>query len=395
MTVSPIKVVGNPNFTAENNPFDPIIKQNLPVNAAVPFLDLARNLFVEMGYSETSRGIFCDKRKKNSEKNGIRVEYGDLSVADVDHIPMFQREKEADSHTRGIVESFMDYLNVPVLAYEYDPVNAPGRLHLCDGETHAAGDVLTTPDMETAVFKNAVKFYNCPKGFGGLLMLQYNVLGKADLDSYDIIRIATISLREAREDNHDFELIGLSSSLGSNDDMLKKISIMEKYNCRLLPTNQHKNNIPCSFTHTNIMKQKVSVVEALCKYVANDPHLRTDRFDETIWAFWEKLQIQGLLKEKNIHDNWKTLVILMGGMSNVKSELSRILKGNNLQWTQKRGWQLMWCLLVEQGHDDGLVDGMNFIFENREDKNVVTTAAKNSIAKQYVDFSPEETGINF
>jgi len=387
--------IGNPNFTAENNPFDPGVEQNVPINSAVPLIDLARGLLVKMGYSETTRNIFCKNRKENAEKAGIRVEYGDLAAADCDSIPLFQREKEADAHSMGIVENFMEYLNTPVLAYEYDPVNAPGRMHLCDGETHGMGDIITTPDMESVVFKNAVKFYNCPKGFGGLLMLQYNILGKADLKDYDVIRIAVNSLRETREDYSDFELVGLNSSWGSNDSMLEKISIMEKYNCRLLPTKDHKKNIPCSFTHTDIMSQKPTVVEALCKFVANDSYLRKTRFDETIWAFWSNLQVQGLLKEENIHNNWKNLVMLMGGMSSVKTELTKILSKSDLRWTQSRGWQLMWCLLVEQGHDDGLVEGLDYIFENKDAKWLVLAAAKNDVAKQYTKFLTKETALNF
>jgi hypothetical protein len=170
---------------------------------------------------------------------------------------------------------------------------------------------------------------------------------------------------------------------------------MERYNCRLLPTKDHKKNIPCSFTHTDIMNQKASVVEALCKFVANDSYLRKTRFDETIWAFWSNLQVQGLLKEENIHNNWKNLVMLMGGMSSVKTELTKILSESKLRWTQSRGWQLMWCLLVEQGHDDGLVEGLDYIFENKDAKQVVAVAAKNTVAKQYTEYSHAEKDFNF
>jgi hypothetical protein len=387
--------VGNPNFTADNNPFDPRVEKNIPVNSAVPLIDLAKELFVEMGYSETTRKTFCEKRKSNANEAGIRVECGDLSAIDVDSIHTFQRKKQPDPHNMQMTENFMEYLNVPVLAYEYDPVNAPGRFHLCDGETHGMADINSTENREDVVFKNAVKFYNCPPGFGGILMLQYNVLGKADLNDYDIIRIAVNSLREARQANSDVELIGLKDKWGSNDDILKKISIMEKYNCRLLPTTEHKKNIPCSFTHTDIMNQKVDVVEELCKFVANDPFLRNSRFDETIWAFWKNLQVQGLLKETNIHENWKNLVMLMGGMSSVQTQLTKILSENSLKWSRQRGWQLMWCLLVEQGHDDGLVDGLKFIFENPDAKVVIETAARNAVAKQYTKYSDEENVLNF
>lgn len=324
-------IVGNPDFTTENNPFDPNSEINTELGIHETFLDLAEQSTHLIGISprqlEELRTEYREKRK--SFLNGYPYTVELVERKNLKRRKPGQRAGVIPAQEKMLFNWDFN-LNTPL----YVNVDSEGNYNVMEGQQHGTVDTILG-DPEDLVY--CIVYRNMPAHFEEEFFLNFNCDARTGISDYDHIRMMILIERKTPTGKSHFE------------DLERKQSLFEQYNSRYLEDKPQNKDIACATGHSSIWKVKYNTLKEMLKFISYDDDLRKNPMIQITWGFWELMAECGYLYDEDVRNGWRDLVLHMTGQQHVKSELMQILRENERAWSPIKAPRLMMQLIKERG----------------------------------------------
>jgi len=323
--------VGNPNFTAENNPFDPNSELNTDLGIHETFLDLAEQSIHLIGISPKQLEELRSRYRKEREEflNGYPYSVEFIKRSELSRKKPAQRGAVIEAQEK-MLYNWNHNLNTPV----YVNVDKDGNNNVMEGQQHTTVDsILGNPEDMVC----CIVYRDMPDHFEEEFFLKFNCDARTGITDYDHNRMMILIQRKTPTGNKLYE------------ELEKKQRLFEEFNCRYLEDKPANKDVPCGTSHSSIWKVKYNTLKEMLRFVSNDEHLRQNPMIQATWGFWELMAECGYLYDTDVQNGWRELVLHMTGQQHVKAELTLILKENERNWSPLKAPKLMMQLLKERG----------------------------------------------
>lgn len=325
--------IGNPIFTAENNPFDPNSEINTELGIHETFLELASQSIHLIGISprqlEELRAAY--KKQKAEFLNGYPYTVEFVKRKDLKRRRPGQRSGVINAQEKMLL-NWDPNLNTPL----YVNVDADGNFNVMEGQQHGTVDSILG-DPEDMVY--CIVYRNMPDHFEEEFFLNFNCDARTGISDYDHIRMQILIERKTPTGKSHYE------------DLERKQCLFEQFNCRYLEVKPENDDIACATAHSSIWNVRYNTLKEMLKFISHDENLRKNPMIQVTWGFWDLMTECGYLYDEDVRNGWRDLVLHMTGQQHVKAELTQILKENERNWSPVKGPKLMMQLIKERGVD--------------------------------------------
>lgn len=323
--------IGNPDFTKENNPFDPNSELNTELGIHETFLELAETSKHLIGISNKQlnelRKEYRDE--KDSYENGYPYTVELVKRSNLSRKRPAQRGAVIEAQAK-MLHNWKHVLNTPV----YVNVDKEGNYNVMEGQQHTTVDsILGDPD--DMIY--CIVYRNMPDHFEEEFFLNFNCDARTGITDYDHNRMMILIERKTPTGNKVYE------------DLEKKQQLFEQFNCRYLEDKPSNKDVPCGTSHSSIWKVKYNTLKEMLRFISNDEDLRTNPMIQVTWGFWELMAECGYLYDTDVQNGWRDLVLHITGQQHVKAELTQILKENERKWSPTKAPKLMMQIIKERG----------------------------------------------
>jgi len=320
--------IGNPDFTVDNNPFDPTSKENTEEGIYDSIIDLAKE---SIHHNNIDSELLLSLRARYSQE----LEGGDIYTQEKIVRSKLRRKRPNQRGAvypaqKRMILDFKHALNTPL----YINVDKDGNYNVMEGQQHGCSDA-ALGDPEDLV--NCIVFRNMPEWFEEWFFLEFNCESRTAIQDYDRIRMGILMERKSPTGNDEWE------------NLADKQTLFEKYGFRFLENKPENKDIPCSTTHSGIFSSNYKTLNAMFKYIGNDEELRKDSMIQITWGFWDLAARCGWHHDPEVADAWRDLVLDMTGQENVKSELTAMFNETARGWSADRGARMIMGLLKKRG----------------------------------------------
>ena len=323
--------IGNPAFTSKNNPFDPKAEINVELGIHETFLELAEQSIHMIGISDAQLKVLRAEYKKSKKNflNGYPYTVEFIKRSDLSRKRPHQRAAVIEAQEK-MLYNWNHNLNTPV----YVNVDKEGNNNVMEGQQHTTVDsILGDPD--DMVY--CIVYRDMPDHFEEEFFLNFNCDARTGITDYDHIRMMIFIERKTPTGNSHYE------------ELEKKQGLFEQFNCRYLDNKNNNNDIACATSHSSIWKVKHNTLKEMLKFISNDDKLRKNPMIQVTWGFWELMAECGWLRNEDVQNGWRDLVLDMTGQQHVKSELTQMLKENERNWSPIKGPKLLMQIMKERG----------------------------------------------
>jgi len=351
---------GNPDFTADNNPFDPLSAINTWEGIYVSLIDLAKE---SVHYNKIDDKVMSRLREKYDEEKAAGPAYT------MEQIPRSKLKRKTPGQRaslfpaqKAMILAFKQALNTPLFVN----VDKYGSFNVIEGQQHGVSDS-SLGNSDDLV--NCIVFRDQPDWFEEWFFLEFNCESRTDIKHYDRVRLAILMERKTPTGNDEYGMFA------------EKQNLFEEFGFRYLDEKDTK--VPCGVSHHSIWAVPYSVLKAMFKFIGNDNELKKDPTRQVTWGFWELASQCGYLNNESVIAAWRDLVVDMTGQQYVTDELTAMLKETGRNWSAIRGPKMLMELLKKRGCKD--IDMALVCNDNPTTmKEIEDCIAFSELAKQYV-----------